>query len=103
MADYLKAFKNIYEEKNNKEEIVWKVGEYYKILHETEDFIFPTNELLLKGIYEFETVDLIPKVFELMIPLGKLKGARVPLGFIRLTQEEVTKEVERENNNEKSK
>lgn len=98
MVEYLKSFIDIYDEKDNKKELMWKVGRYYKILDETKNYIFPTNELIIKEFNKYENVTSIPNIFEMMIPLEKVKRTRLPLGFIRLTEEEVIKEIERIDN-----
>lgn len=98
MNDYLKALNDITIPNPKGEKfppmVVWKKGEYYKIIRESETIIFPYNELLKNINGENKVVDYV-ELFNLMIGVEKPNSSRVPLGFIRLSPEIVFKETQK--------
>ncbi len=95
MADYLKCLSDINIPNTKGENLaptsVWIKGNYYKILRENDKLIIPTNELIIK-ISERNEVIKIEEIFENIIPIEKPDNTRVPLGFIRLTEDETRHE-----------
>ena len=73
--------------------VIWRKGEYYRILKESDKYIWPMNEIL----FSISKNKIIDNLFENMIALEKPSGARIPLGFIRLTEDEVKAEKEKNN------
>lgn len=67
--------------------VIWTKGKYYKILHESDKYICPMNNLLITT----ENNDNIGAI-ENLILLEKPNKNRVPLNFIVLTKEEVYQE-----------
>lgn len=94
MKDYVKCLTTI--TLPNSTRAVWVKGEYYKILKESNKYIWPTNEilkLLEENSIEDNTFISIEEILDNVMALQKPDGKRVPLGFIRLTYEEVEKEI----------
>lgn len=97
MAEYIKTFRDIYEDEQNLNTLVWKKGEYYKILKETNRYVYCDNEYQRKLLEEkISLSSFIPKAWLSIRPIEKVKG-RLPLNFIKLSEEEV--EAEKEKNN----
>ena len=67
--------------------VIWTKGKYYKILHESDKYICPMNNLLITTENNDNTGTI-----ENLILLEKPNKNRTPLNFIVLTKEEVTQE-----------
>lgn len=92
MAEYIKTFRDIYDDEQNPNTLVWKKGEYYKILKETENRVYCDNEIQRKLLEkEMPLGSFIPKAWLSIRPIEKIKG-RLPLNFIKLSEEEVIAE-----------
>ncbi len=97
MKYYIKTFCDIYEDEQNPLTLVWYKGEYYEIYGETENYIYCNNEYLRKlNIKDTNPDEFYQKVWNALRGIKKIKG-RLPLNFIKLSEEEVNSEKERNN------
>lgn len=95
MTYYIKTFRDVYEDEQNPNTLVWKKGEYYKILKETEKRVYCDNEYQRKLLEEEMSLgSFIPKAWLSIRPIEKVKD-RLPLDFIKLSEEEVEAEKEK--------
>lgn len=99
MKYYIKVFKDIYEDEQNPLTLVWRKGEYYEIYNEPDDRIynriFCDNEYMRK-IADKDTETYLAKAWVAIKGIEKVKG-RLPLNFIKLSEEEVNAEKEKSN------
>lgn len=97
MKYYIKTFCNIYEDEQNPFTLVWRKGEYYEIYNESDDYIYCDNEYLRKLNQDNLTLNnYIAKVWINIKGIKKIKG-RLPLNFIKLSEEEINAEKEKNN------
>lgn len=95
MKYYIKTFCDIYEDEQNPLTLVWRKGEYYEIYNETDNRIFCENEYMRK-IANKDTETYLVDAWVAIKGVEKVKG-RLPLNFIKLSEEEVNAEKEKNN------
>lgn len=99
MKYYIKTFCNIYEDEQNPFTLVWRKGEYYEIYNESDNYIYCDNEYLRKLNQDNLTLNnYIAKVWVNIKGIKKIKG-RLPLNFIRLSEDEAIAEKRKKINN----
>lgn len=99
MKYYIKTFCNIYEDEQNPFTLVWRKGEYYEIYNESDNYIYCDNEYLRKLNQDNLTLNnYIAKVWINIKGIKKIKG-RLPLNFIRLSEDEAIAEKRKKINN----
>lgn len=97
MKYYIKVFKDIYEVEQNPFTLVWRKGEYYEVYNESDNYIYCDNEYLRKLNQDnLSLTNYIAKVWINIKGIKKFKG-RLPLNFIKLSEEEVNAEKEKNN------
>lgn len=97
MKYYIKTFCDIYEDEQNPLTLIWRKGEYYEICGETENYIYCNNERLKKlNIKDTNSDEFYRKLWVALRGVKKVKG-RLPLNFIKLSEEEVNAEKEKNN------
>lgn len=99
MKYYIKTFCDIYEDEQKPLTLVWCKGEYYEICNETENYIYCNNEYLKKlNTKNINSDDFYRELWIAFKGIAKIKG-RLPLNFIKLSEEEVNAEKEKKSNN----
>ena len=95
MKYYIKTFKDIYQDEQNPLTLIWRRGEYYEIYNETDNRIYCDNEYM-RGIADRNEETYLADAWVLIRGIEKVKG-RLPLNFIKLSEEEVNAEKEKRN------
>lgn len=99
MKYYIKTFCDIYEDEQNPLTLIWCKGEYYEIYNESDNYIYCDNEYLRKlNQNNLSLNNFITKAGVNIKGIKKIKG-RLPLNFIRLSENEAIAEKRREINN----
>lgn len=97
MKYYIKTFCDIYEDEQNSVTLIWRKGEYYEVYSESDNYIYCDNEYLRKCNQDnLSSNKYLTKVWINIKGIKKIKG-RLPLNFIRLSEDEVIAEKEKEN------
>lgn len=97
MKYYIKTFRDIYQEEQNPLTLIWRRGEYYEIYNESDNYIYCDNELMRKiADINKETYKYIIDAWDALRGIEKVKD-RLPLNFIKLSEEEVNAEKEKNN------
>lgn len=95
MKYYIKVFKDIYEDEQNPFTLVWRKGEYYEVYNESDNYIYCDNEYLRKlNQNNLPLNNYIAKAWINIKGIKKVKD-RLPLNFIKLSEEEVNAEKEK--------
>lgn len=97
MDYYIKTFKDIYQDEQNPSTLIWKKGEYYKVLKETERYVYCYNEYLnslLESENNISLIGFLTKAWLNLNPIEKVKD-RLPLNFIMLSEDEVKAEKDK--------
>lgn len=97
MKYYIKTFCNIYEDEQNPLTLIWCKGEYYEVYNESDNYIYCDNEYLRKLNQDnLPLNNYIAKAWINIKGIKKVKD-RLPLNFIKLSEEEVNAEKEKNN------
>lgn len=92
MRYYIKTFRDIYQDEQNSLTLIWRRGEYYEIYNESDNYIYCDNEYLRKLNQDNLSLNnYIAKAWLAIRGIKKVKG-RLPLNFIKLSEEEVNAE-----------
>lgn len=92
MKYYIKTFRDIYQDEQNPLTLMWYRGEYYEIYNESDNYIYCDNEYLRKlNQDDLPLNNYISKAWLAIRGIKKVKG-RLPLNFIKLSEEEVNAE-----------
>ena len=92
MKYYIKTFRDIYQDEQNPLTLMWYRGEYYEIYNESDNYIYCDNEYLRKLNQDNLSLNnYIAKAWLAIRGIKKVKG-RLPLNFIKLSEEEVNAE-----------
>lgn len=95
MKYYIKTFCDIYEDKQNPLTLIWRKGEYYEVYNESDNYIYCDNEYLRKLNQDnLPLNNYIAKAWINIKGIKKVKD-RLPLNFIKLSEEEVNAEKEK--------
>lgn len=99
MKYYIKTFCDIYEDEQNPFTLIWCKGEYYEVYNESDNYIYCDNEYLRKLNQDnLPLNNYIAKAWINIKGIKKVKD-RLPLNFIKLSEEEVNAEKEKKSNN----
>lgn len=99
MKYYIKTFCDIYEDEQNPLTLVWHKGEYYEVYNESDNYIYCDNEYLRKLNQDnLPLNNYIAKAWINIKGVKKVKD-RLPLNFIKLSEEEINAENEEKINN----
>lgn len=97
MKYYIKTFCDIYEDEQNPLTLIWCKREYYEVYNESDNYIYCDNEYLRKLNQDNLSLNnYIAKAWINIKGIKKVKG-RLPLNFIKLSEEEVNAEKEKNN------
>lgn len=95
MKNYIKTFCDIYEDEQNPLTLIWRKGEYYEIYNESDNYIYCDNEYLRKLNQDNLSLNnYIAKAWINIKGIKKIKS-RLPLNFIKLSEDEVNMEKEK--------
>lgn len=95
MKYYIKTFCDIYEDEQNPVTLIWRKGEYYEVYSESDNYIYCNNEYMRK-IADQNKEEYLVDAWEAIKGIAKVKS-RLPLNFIKLSEEEVNAEKEKNN------
>lgn len=97
MKYYIKTFCDIYEDEQNPLTLIWRKGEYYEVYSESDNYIYCDNEYLRKLNQDNLSLNnYMAKAWVAIKGIEKVKD-RLPLNFIKLSEEEINAEKEKNN------